>query len=331
MMTKRLILSFTFAMLSSASLCYATEPATPLLKTVVTVAGPTLSLADLIDGTNLPSDGLFMAPMPGQTGTIRATRVVEAAQKLGIKHILGDVTGSIRVTRHGRHIAAADVEAGLKQAIVAKGEIDQPDYTLANNAAMPDLYVEEGVAGNPIISDLKIDRETLHFSASVTVPGSVSLAKAPLKLEGQIADIVDVPITTRALGKNDVFSIGDIRIEKRERKAMAGIVPVRPSMLQGQAARTAITTGSIVTEDLVMKPVLVEKAMAVSVTYAVGGLHLTLRGRANESGALGDMISVLNPQSKKIIFATVTGPGTVAISSDVPAPLASRQTTNAVQ
>jgi hypothetical protein len=43
------------------------------------------------------------------------------------------------------------------------------------------------------------------------------------------------------------------------------------------------------------------------------------------------MISVLNPQSKKIIFATVTGPGTVAISSDVPAPLASRQTTNTVQ
>ena len=331
MMISRLILPVAFATIYSLTLCRASEPATPLLKTFVTVSGPTLSLADLIDGANLPTDGLFMAPLPGQTGTIRAARVVEAAQKLGIKQMLGDVTGSIMVTRHGRHIAAVDVEAGLKQAIMAKGEIDQPEFTLTNNGAVPDLYVEDGVVGNPMVSDLKIDRETLRFTAYVTVPGSASLTKAPVKLEGQIADIVDVPITTRVLGKNDVFSAGDIRVEKRGRKSMAGIVPVRPTLLQGQAARANIITGSIVTEDLVMKPILVEKAMAVSVTYVVGGLHLTLRGKANESGALGDMISVLNPQSKKVIFATVTGPGTVAISSDVPTPLASRQATNTVQ
>ena len=331
MMISRLILPIAFATLCSVSLCRAAEPATPLLKSFVTVSGPTLSLAELIDGANLPTDGLFMAPLPGQTGTIRAARVMEAAQKLGIKQMLGDVTGSIMVTRHGRHIAPADVEAGLKQAIMAKGEIDQPEFTLTNNGAMPDLYVEDGVVGNPMVSDLKIDRETLRFTAYVTVPGSASLTKAPLKLEGQIADIVDVPITTHVLSKNDVISAGDIRIEKRDRKSMAGIVPVRPSLLQGQAARANIITGSIVTEDLVMKPILVEKAMAVSVTYVVGGLHLTLRGKANESGALGDMISVLNPQSKKVIFAKVTGPGTVAISSDVPTPLASRQATNTVQ
>jgi len=289
------------------------------------------TLADVIAGIDLPSDGLFVAPLPGQTGTIRASRVIEAALKLGIQQIVGNTTGSIIITRQGRHIASSEVDASLRQAIMAKGEIDQPDYTLINGAGVPDLYVEEGLTGSPTITDLKIDRDTLRFSASVTVQGSATLSKMPLKLEGQISDMMDVPIASHALNKNDIITAGDIRIEKHDRKSMAGISTARPSALKGQAARAPITAGSIITEDLVMKPILVEKAMAVSVTYATGGLHLTLRGKANESGALGDMISVLNPQSKKTLFATVTGPGTVAISSDVPAPVASRQATNPVQ
>jgi flagella basal body P-ring formation protein FlgA len=328
---KKIILPLALFAICTAGPGFATETNSALLKTSVLVSGPTVSLADLITGTDLPSDGLFVAPLPGQTGTIRANRVVEAAQKLGVKQIIGDTTGSITITRQGRRIASSEVDASLKQAIIAKGEIDQPDYTFINGASVPDLYVEEGLAGAPVITDLKIDRETLRFSASVTVPGSASLAKMPLKLEGQITEMVDVPMAAHALGKNDIITAGDIRIEKRDRKAIAGIMPVRPSTLKGQAARTSIATGSIITEDLVMKPILVEKAMAVSVTYATGGLHLTLRGKANESGALGDMISVLNPQSKKSLFATVTGPGTVAILSDVPAPIASRQAANTVQ
>ncbi len=330
-MMKCIILSLASASLLAVSPGMASEGSTPVLKPFVMVSGPTISLADLIDGPNLPTVGIFLAPSPGQTGTIRSTRIIEAAQRLGIRQMLGDVTGGVTVTRHGRRIAAAELDASLKQAMMTKGAFDQPDYTLDTNAPLPDLYVEDGVAGAPVIAELNIDRATLHFIATITVPGSASLANAPLKVEGHIADIVEVPITTRALGKNDVFAQSDIRIEKHDRKSLAGIVPVRPSQLSGQAARTGITTGSIITEDLVMKPVLVEKAMAVSVTYAVGGLHLTLRGKANESGALGDMISVLNPQSKKLIFATVTGPGTVAVAAEPQASLSSRQAANTVQ
>ena len=330
-MMKVLIASAVALFACHLSSSQANELSAPVLRSVVTVTNPTVSLADLVDGANLPSDSLFLAPPPGQSGTIRASRVVEAAQRAGIKALLGDVSGWITITRRGRLIGADMIDTALKQAIRAKGAMEQPDFTLANGATLPDLYVEDGVPGGPVISDLKIDHDTLHFSANVSVPGSATLAKEPLRLDGQIADMVDILVTIHALNKNDTLSASDVRIEKRDRKTLAGIMPVKLSGLAGQAARGEIITGSILTEDLVMRAVLVEKSMAVSVTYAVGGLRLTLHGKANESGALGDVIPVLNTQSKKVIFATVTGPASVAIPSDDEMPALGKQAANTLQ
>ena len=60
---------------------------------------------------------------------------------------------------------------------------------------------------------------------------------------------------------------------------------------------------------------------AVTITYALPGLMLTVRGKALDGGAEGDTISVLNEQSKRTLQGTVTGPGCVAIGT-APARLA---------
>ena len=45
------------------------------------------------------------------------------------------------------------------------------------------------------------------------------------------------------------------------------------------------------------------------------GIMLTILGKANEPGALGDVISVLNVQSKHTVQATVVGPGRVSVNA----------------
>ena len=40
---------------------------------------------------------------------------------------------------------------------------------------------------------------------------------------------------------------------------------------------------------------------------------LTLRGQAQDAGALGDTIGVLNVQSKRVVQGVITGPGRVQI------------------
>lgn len=63
-----------------------------------------------------------------------------------------------------------------------------------------------------------------------------------------------------------------------------------------------------------MKPILVQRNDTVTIFYEAPGLSLTLRGQAQDSGALGDTIGVMNLQSKRLVQAVVTGPGRVAIT-----------------
>ena len=50
----------------------------------------------------------------------------------------------------------------------------------------------------------------------------------------------------------------------------------------------------------------------MTLIYEVPGIVLTMRGKAAESGAEGDVISVLNEQSKRTVQGIIVGPGRVS-------------------
>ena len=264
-MFKQSILSISAALMLSAS-AFADNAPLPILRSAIAVSGETISLADLMQGDNLPQSGVYASPAPGQTGIIKASRIVEMAKKVGIASVLGDVAGNVTVTRKGRLIAQDEIEAALKQSIRENGGIEQAQLTFSTANASQGVFVEEDATAQPTITNLKIDPTNLHFTASLSVPGSKLLAKAPLILEGQIIDLVDVAIASHAFAKSDIISANDIRIEKRERKSLSGLSVIKPALVIGQAAREPIASGTLLSEDAVSKPMLVEKSMAVSVT-----------------------------------------------------------------
>ena len=53
----------------------------------------------------------------------------------------------------------------------------------------------------------------------------------------------------------------------------------------------------------------------VTIIYQAPGVTLTLRGQAQDSGALGDTISVLNSESKRVVQAVVSGPDRVSVGA----------------
>ena len=57
-------------------------------------------------------------------------------------------------------------------------------------------------------------------------------------------------------------------------------------------------------------PVIVKRDDMVAVTWRSGGLSLTLNGQAQKDAALGEQIEIMNPSSKQMIAAVITGPGT---------------------
>jgi hypothetical protein len=64
-----------------------------------------------------------------------------------------------------------------------------------------------------------------------------------------------------------------------------------------------------------MKPSIVQRNDAVTIVYEAPGFTLTLRGQAQDIGALGDTINVLNLQSKRVVQGVVSGAGRVTVAS----------------
>ena len=90
------------------------------------------------------------------------------------------------------------------------------------------------------------------------------------------------------------------------------------AQLVGREARRVLSAGSLVRQGDLIRPELVARGDVVTIVYQGPGLVLTLRGRATESGALGDTIAVVNPQSKKTLQAQVIAPGKVSVSAPPP-------------
>jgi flagella basal body P-ring formation protein FlgA len=66
------------------------------------------------------------------------------------------------------------------------------------------------------------------------------------------------------------------------------------------------------------RPDLVQRDEAVTLIYQAAGLYLTVRGKAIEAGTEGDVVSVLNLQSKRTVSGVVVGRGQVSVSPVAP-------------
>ncbi|MEO7994659.1 MAG: flagellar basal body P-ring formation chaperone FlgA [bacterium] len=80
-----------------------------------------------------------------------------------------------------------------------------------------------------------------------------------------------------------------------------------PSELAGQTLSRGLAAGLPIERRYLASPLLVSRGAMVNVTVTVGGLTLTTKAKALESGALGQLIKLENPGSGSTLLAQVTG------------------------
>jgi flagella basal body P-ring formation protein FlgA len=117
-----------------------------------------------------------------------------------------------------------------------------------------------------------------------------------------------------------VVTAADLTLVRRPKAEFAANMITGTSQAAGLAASRSLRAGQILRDSDLQRPELVARNEAVTITFEVPGILLTLRGQAQESGALGDSIRVLNVQSKRPIQATVIGPGRVSVGNAATAP-----------
>lgn len=291
----------------------------PRLKPEATIAGSIVRVGDLIEHAGVIAKvPIFRAPDLGATGSVPANAVVEAVRRLGLIGLdTGDVS-EVVVTRASRVIPAADIEARVAKALSAQYALGPvKDIQVNFDRELRAIQLETTAKGEPRVGALNYDAHSGRFDLTLDLPTGAT-TRGTLHLSGRATATIEIVTLARPLERGETIKAADIALERRARGTVGRDIVTDSEQVIGMAARNPMTPGRPLRLTDLAKPPLVQRNETVTLTYQVPGIILTVRGKATEAGAEGDVIAVLNEQSKRVVQGVVTGPGRVAVSTGSP-------------
>ncbi|MDO9412224.1 MAG: flagellar basal body P-ring formation chaperone FlgA [Pseudolabrys sp.] len=291
----------------------------PVLKSEALVTGGVVRVGDLIDNAGyIANVAIFRAPDLGATGIVPADAVVEAVRAHALVGLDTNGLTEVVVTRAAREIPVADVEAAVARSLSTRFNLGEPkEITVLFERDPRSVQVEPNAKGEPRVARIAYDPRSGKFDAALEIPTGPT-GFSTLRLSGKAAVTADVVTLSRAVDRGVVIKATDIVVERRPRAEIGREIVTSREQVIGFAAKQNLRPGQTLRAADLMKPEAVQRNETVTLIYEVPGISLSVRGKAAEGGAEGDLISVLNEQSKRTVQGTIVGPGRVVISTGAP-------------
>lgn len=306
--------------------------AAPTLRASVTVTADVVRVGDLID--NAGSAALIPVYRSPDLGTTGALPVAQVLGVLRAKQVIGVMTGDIRqvqVTRLARTLANKDLETAVASALERRfGLGEAANITVTFDRGVSDMRLDASNTGalQPVAT--RYDARSGRFDVAFEIGNDNNPTPTKLRFTGTAIETVEVAVLTRDIDRADLLKSSDISLERRPKAEVTGEPASRERSI-GMQLRRPMRAGTPIRVADIVKPDFVQRDQSVTVIYQVPGIYLTTRGKAIESGAEGDTVSVLNLQTKRTLTGIVTGRGQVTVqgaSQSAPMPAAVEQTSS---
>ena len=288
--------------------------ASPVLRAQVTVESDIVRIGDLIDNAGTAAQvAIYRSPDLGTTGTLPTDQVIGALQA---HQVIGVNTRNIKlvtVTRLARTIDSREIESQVAHAIEHRGGLGEAaNLRLTFDRDVQDVKLAAWNNGDLQTVQVRYEPRSGRFDVSFEIGNDINSAHAKLRFTGAAIEMLDAAILTRNVERGDVLKASDVVSERRP-KAEVGSDAATRGRAVGMQMRKPVRAGTPLRGADLGKPDLVQRDDNVTLIYDAGGIYLTARGKAVESGAEGDTVTVLNLQSKRTISGTVVGRDQVAI------------------
>ncbi|RXG97591.1 flagella basal body P-ring formation protein FlgA [Bradyrhizobium zhanjiangense] len=288
--------------------------AAPTLRASVSVTSDVVRVGDLID--NAGSAALipvYRSPDLGTTGTLAVAQVLSV---LRAKQVIGVMTGDIKevqVTRLARTLVSKDLEAAVASTLERRfGLGDAANITVTFDRGISDMRLDASNTGALQPVSTRYDARSGRFDVAFEINNDNNPAPTKLRFTGTAIETVEVAVLTRDIDRTELLKSSDVSLERRPKAEVTG-EPASRDRTVGMQLRRPMRAGMPIRVADIVKPDFVVRDQTVTIIYQVPGLYLTTRGKAIESGAEGDTVSVLNPQSKRTLTGVVTGRGQVTV------------------
>ena len=287
----------------------------PKLKRQAVVSGDLVRIGDLIDGAGAAAGiAIFRAPDIGETGSVPAYQVLAAARVHGIERVDTQGTTEVAVTRAGRVLGTKDIEAAVVRTLVARGGVaDARDLSITLDRDPQPLHLQG--AADLRAASTYYNARSGRFDIAFDVADEAR--RSTQRYSGYAIETLPVAVPVRPLARGEVIHAADVTMERRPKADFREGAPAAADPA-GLALRHPVRAGQPLRASDLMRPEIVQRNEPVTLIYEAPGLVLTMRGKAIDPGAQGDVITVLNSQSKRTVQGTIAGPARVVVRSGAP-------------
>ena len=314
-MTRHMIATLSLLIVFGGAAVAQTSVPAPALKSSVTVTNDVVRIGDLIENAGPVADvPIFRAPDLGTTGAVATDRIVDAIRSHQLIGIDTRGASEVMVTRASRAIGVQEISGGVAQGLAGQyGFGDARNIMINFDREVRTLQVEPNVTTKLQVLSLAFDPRTTRFDVTLGLPASAEMRRLSAHYTGTAIETIDAVAVDRPIERGQMLKASDLTVLRRPKSDTSALTD--PKAVAGLAARHALRPAQALTTGDLMKPEIVARNDTVTIVYQAPGVMLTLRGLAQEAGALGDTISVINVDSKHVVQAAVSGPDQVTVAT----------------
>src|SRR5258707_14606433 len=334
MMTMRSLLLAT-ALLAATSAAARAQVrddviAAPVLRANVSVAGEWVRIGEVSDNAGtFGKIAIYRAPELGTTGTLSTAQVLSVLRAHQVIGVDPRDLRQISVTRLARTLPPREIELAVASALEHRnGFGDAANLSLTFDRELADIRLEASNSGALLPASVRYEPRGNRFDVTLEIGSDNVATPARLRFTGTVIETVEAAVLARCIERNEVIKSFDVVIERRPKSEVGADSAVRDRAV-GMQARRQLRAGQAVRNADLAKPDLVARDQSVTLIYETPGLYLTIRGKALEGGTEGDVVNVLNLQSKRTVSGVVIGRGQVSVAVATPR-LPAAETTSSI-
>ncbi len=254
------------------------------------------------------------APEPGGRIVVEAPQLAAIARQFGVDWRPSSTADRIVLDRPGRIFPQEQAIAALRGALVTAGipanfELEMPAY------APPMVPPDSNARAE--IDQVQYDPVSGRFTALLSIAAD-GMTPSHARLSGHVQEMGDAAVPTRRLAVGEIIGADDVKISRVSAALVRGAVARLPEQAVGMALRRPANTGAPLPLADLGRAAVVERGSPVQMEINLPGLSVAARGVAMEPGATGEHIRVMNPLSRAVMDAEITGPEHVRISGGSP-------------
>lgn len=293
--------------------------AQPSLRASVTVSSDIVRIGDIVENAGSAAQiAIFRAPDLGTTGSLPVAQLLTA---LRTHQVIGVDTRDLRevsITRSSRTLVSKEIEQQIARVLERRNGLgDAANISVTFERDLRELQLDAAHTGDMRATIVRFDPRNGRFDITFEIPNDVTYNPTKLRFIGTAVETIEAAVLTRAVERNEILRSSDVVVERRPKTEIGNDVINRDRSV-GMQARKQMRAGQALKAADLGKPDLVSRDQGVMLIYEAPGLYLTGRGKALDNGTEGDIVNIVNLQSKRTVQGVVTGPGQVTITAPGP-------------